>query len=317
MDIICIGEMVIDFLPGEDSGVYIRKAGGAPANVAIAAARNNLDAGFCGCVGDDDFGRFLFNTLSDNGVAILCPDMVKEAVTTMAFVTLSPSGDRSFTFARKPGADMFLTRAHIDQAKVVEAKIIHAGSCSLSKNPAADATIYAMEQGKKAGRLVSFDVNYRNLLWEDDRKAAMAAVQKVLPLVDFLKFSQEESDMIGGEENITATAKENDISVVVETLGAEGARCYWKEMIITIPGMKARCVDTTGAGDAFWGAFIARLLKSGVESTDDLTEVILKDALHYGNISGWLCVQKKGAIESLPTSAEIEAIKMEMAGGMT
>jgi len=312
MDIICVGEMVIDFLPGDESGVYIRKAGGAPANVAIAAARNGLKTGFCGCVGDDDFGRFLFDTLRNNDVSVLCQDMIKEAITTMAFVTLNSDGERSFTFARKPGADMFLTRAHIDKAKVTQAKILHAGSCSLSKDPAADATVYAMEQAKKSGRLVSFDVNYRNLLWDDDRQAAIKAVQNILPLVDLLKISEEECDFIGGEENIADTARKNGISLVVETLGSNGARCYWNNQIISIPGMKAVCVDTTGAGDAFWGGFLTCLLKSGIETTGHLTSEIIDDALHYGNIAGWLCVQKKGAIESLPTSEEIEAIKKEM-----
>lgn len=312
MDIICVGEMVIDFLPGEDEGVYIRKAGGAPANVAIAAARNGLETGFCGCVGDDDFGRFLFDTLRDNNVSVLCPEMVEEAVTTMAFVTLNRDGERSFTFARKPGADMFLTRTHIDKADVMRAKVLHAGSCSLSKDPAAGATVYAMEQAKKAGKIVSFDVNYRNLLWDNDRQAAMKAVQDILPIVDMLKVSEEECDFLGGEDNIAYTAKQNGISLVVETLGSKGARCYWNGKEIVMPGMKAVCVDTTGAGDAFWGGFLASLLKSGVENVSHLTDEIIKEALQYGNIAGWLCVQKKGAIESLPTSEEIEKIKKEM-----
>lgn len=311
MDIICVGEMVIDFLPGEESGVYIRKAGGAPANVAIAAARNGLKSGFCGCVGDDDFGRFLFDTLRSNNVAVLCPEMIKEAITTMAFVTLNSDGERSFTFARKPGADMFLTRAHVDNAGVTETKVLHAGSCSLSRNPAADATVYAMEQAKKAGRLVSFDVNYRNLLWDDDREAARKAVQDVLPLVDFLKISEEELDFVDGD--IAGAARKYGISLIVETLGSKGARCFWNDRVITVPGIKAKCVDTTGAGDAFWGGFISSLIKSGVEKTADLTPDIINNALQYGNIAGWLCVQKKGAIESLPTSEEIEAIRREMA----
>ncbi|MEE0767844.1 MAG: PfkB family carbohydrate kinase, partial [Christensenellales bacterium] len=86
LDLISVGEMVIDFLPGEEAGVYIRKAGGAPANAAIAVARNGLSAGFCGRVGADDFGRFLLDTLKENQVEALCPAMVQEAVTTMAFV---------------------------------------------------------------------------------------------------------------------------------------------------------------------------------------------------------------------------------------
>jgi len=247
-------------------------------------------------------------------VTVLCPEMIKEAVTTMAFVTLNSDGERSFTFARKPGADMFLTRNHVDNARVTGTRVLHAGSCSLSKNPASDATVYAMEQAKKAGRLVSFDVNYRNLLWDDDRDAAKTAVQKILPLVDMLKISEEELDFVGGEENIPNAAEKYGITLIVETLGSRGARCFWNGNIISVPGLKAKCVvDTTGAGDAFWGGFLSCLIKSGVEKTTDLTPEIIKNALQYGNIAGWLCVQKKGAIESLPTSEEIEAIRKEMA----
>lgn len=306
MDLVCVGEMVIDFLPGGEEGVYIRKAGGAPANVAVAAARNGLQVGFCGRVGNDDFGKFLVKTLQTNVVQVLCPKLVDEATTTMAFVSLDAHGDRSFTFSRKPGADMFLTRGDVDQANVCGAQIVHAGSCSLSKAPASDATVYAMTQAKAAGKLVSFDVNYRNLMWEDDRCACIRAVQEVLPLVDFLKISEEEADMLGAEPE--AAARKYGISVLVETLGGAGAKCVWNGKTLKVPGRPANCVDTTGAGDAFWGGFLSCLLQNGVRNVEDLTEALLIKAMHYGNAAGWLCVQKKGAMESLPTTEEISRI---------
>ena len=240
-------------------------------------------------------------------MSVLCPKLVDEAITTMAFVTLDDKGDRSFTFARKPGADMFLTRDDVDKAGVTDALIVHAGSCSLSRLPASDATVYALEQGKKAGKLISFDVNYRNLLWDDDREAAAKAVREILPLVDFLKISDEETDMIGGEEALPETAAANGISVIVETLGSNGARAYWNGRILTVSGIQSDCVDATGAGDAFWGAFLSSLIRSKVTSVDSLNEEILNRALLYGNVAGSLCVRRKGAIESLPTAEEIEA----------
>ncbi|HWR22803.1 MAG TPA: carbohydrate kinase [Feifaniaceae bacterium] len=312
-DLICVGEMVVDFLPGEEQGIYIRKAGGAPANVAIAAARNGLKTGFCGRVGGDDFGRFLFQTLQDNSVTVLCPDPVPEATTTMAFVTLYPGGERSFTFARKPGADMFLTKADIDAAGVREAGIVHAGSCSLSKPPASGATAYALAAGAAAGRLVSFDVNYRDLLWDGDRSAARQAVNDVLPYVDLLKLSEEELDFAGGEANIPAMAERYKIAAVVVTLGARGAHCYWNGRTIFAEGFLAGCVDATGAGDAFWGAFLSRLVRGGVKRTAELTGELLREAMVYGNLAGRLCVQKKGAIESLPAREQIEALRKELA----
>ena len=306
MKLICVGEMVIDFLPGTEESSYIRKAGGAPANVAVAVARNGLDVGFCGRVGNDDFGRFLIKTLEDNRVAVTCPKLVDEAITTMAFVSLDAHGDRSFTFARKPGADMFLTREDVDAAGVRDADMVHAGSCSLSRDPAADATVYAISESKRNGKLVSFAVNYRNLMWQDDRDACIAAVQKILPNVDFLKISEEEEDMLGAAPE--EAAETYGISVLVETLGSAGAKCHWNGKVLHIPGRKANCVDTTGAGDAFWGGFLSYLLRAGVTSTADLTEDLLLKAMHYGNVAGWLCVQKKGAMESLPTYDQVAAI---------
>lgn len=306
MKLICVGEMVIDFLPGTEEASYIRKAGGAPANVAVAVARNGLDVGFCGRVGNDDFGRFLVKTLEENHVAVTCPKLVDEAITTMAFVSLDEHGDRSFTFARKPGADMFLTREDVDAAGVKDADMVHAGSCSLSRDPAADATAYAITESKRNGKLVSFDVNYRNLMWQDNRDACSAAVQKILPHVDFLKISEEEEDMLGAAPE--EAAKKYGISVLVETLGSAGAKCFWNGKVLHIPGRKANCVDTTGAGDSFWGGFLSYLLRAGIKSTADLTEDLLLRAMHYGNVAGWLCVQKKGAMESLPTYEQVTAI---------
>ncbi|MFB0920264.1 MAG: carbohydrate kinase [Oscillospiraceae bacterium] len=306
MKFLSVGEMVIDFMPGEAEGIYIRKAGGAPANVAIALARHGCEAGFCGMMGNDDFGRFLVKTLTDNGVTPLVTELTDIATTTMAFVTLNPDGDRSFTFARKPGADMFLTREQLDHPWFDEAGIVHAGSCSLSKGDARNTTIYALEEGHRRGKLVSFDVNYRDLLWDGDRAAAAKSVMEVLPNVDLLKISEEEADMVGGEAVLPKLMLDNGIMVIVETLGAEGVRCFWNGKTLELPGIKADCVDTTGAGDAFWGGFLATLIKVGATQEKDLNEKLLLSALKCGNISGWLCVQKKGAIESLPTAEEVK-----------
>ena len=305
-DLICVGEMLIDFLPGSQDGVYIRMPGGAPANVAVAAARSGLDVGFCGCLGDDDFGRFLLDTLKQHYVRPLCPEPTKQATTTMAFVTLNEQGERSFTFARKPGADIFLTCEDVDRVNVAQATIVHAGSFSLSRNPAADATRHAMEAAHKAGKLVSFDINYRNVAWEDDRDGCSKAVKEILPFVDFLKVSEEEVDMLGMSPE--DAVQEYHIAVLAETLGADGARIHCQGKSFYIPGRKVTCVDTTGAGDAFWGGFLSCLLRSGVTAASDLTEDSVLRAARYGNVAGALCVQRKGAMASLPTAEEILTI---------
>lgn len=313
MDAICIGEMLIDFTPGQIPGSYMRNPGGAPANACIAMARNGLRTGFLGKLGNDDFGRFLKNTLEENQVELLCPKLTDQAVTTMAFVTLYEDGERSFTFARKPGADMLLEKDDIKKEDIESARLIHAGSFGLSKEPARSATVWAMKTAKELGRLVSFDVNYRDTVWESEREA-IETVDSILDTVDFLKISEEELKFVGGEANIPAFMKEHDITAVIETLGADGARYFFGENRGHVPGQKVKAVDATGAGDAFWGGFLSRLLMSGVCAVKEVTEEIVRASLEYGNASGGLCVQKMGGIPALPTKEEVERCLKESAG---
>ncbi|MBP5298481.1 MAG: carbohydrate kinase, partial [Lachnospiraceae bacterium] len=173
MRILCIGEMLIDFTPvkGMDNS-YTANPGGAPANVAVSAARNEIKAGFLGKLGNDDFGRLLVNTLKKDNVEILATDLTDEATTTLAFVTLDESGDRSFTFARKPGADMLLSEDDVAKVDFNEWDIVHAGSVSQSGLPERDAVLTALKKAKDCGKIVSFDINYRDKIWgfEDCKK---------------------------------------------------------------------------------------------------------------------------------------------------
>ena len=307
MDLYSIGELVIDFTPGNEPASYIRNPGGAPGNAAIAAARSGLSAGVCSSVGEDDFGHFLAQTMEENGVRLLNPEPCTKAITTLAFVTLAPDGNRSFTFARKPGAGMFLEESAVKEEEIRDSVIVHAGSCSLSASPAAEATVKALRLGHALGRLVSFDVNYRSVMWNGDQGACAAKVREILPFVDLLKVSDEEVGMVGGEEALPGLMKEYGIAAIAETLGGAGARCFFEGRSWDVPSHKVPCVDTNGAGDAFWGAFLSSLRIQGVEQTSDLTEEVLRRAMEYGSAAGALTVQKKGAIPALPTREEIEA----------
>lgn len=306
LDLYSIGEMVIDFIPGSEPGSYVRNAGGAPANVAIAMTRNGLKAGMCCSVGADDFGRFLMKTLEENQVRRIKPGLCEEAITTMAFVNLAENGERTFTFARKPGADMFLSEEDVKEEDIKESCIIHAGSCSLSALPASEATVRALKLGHEFKKLVSFDVNYRNLMWKDDQEACAKAVLNLLPYVDILKISEEEVDMLGGEAGLPELMDRYSLTLIVETLGSAGAKCYFDGRVFSVEGKKAKAVDATGAGDAFWGGFLSSLRIQGVERAGQLTVEMIEKALKYGNTAGWICVQHKGAISSLPTREEIE-----------
>ena len=282
MSILCIGEMLIDFTPVSGmKNTYTANPGGAPANVAVSASRAGVKAGFLGKLGNDDFGRLLIDTLKKDNVEIMLPNLTDEAVTTLAFVSLDENGDRSFTFARKPGADMLLSTTDVENIDFTSWDIVHAGSVSQSGRPERDAVLLALEKAKKAGKIVSFDINFRDKIWSFDE--CKKEVLNVFPYVDLLKISEEEL-----------------------TLGGDGAVIFYAGEEITIPAMKAKCIDTTGAGDAYWGGFLSSLIKQGVRTVTDLDKDKLTAAGKYGAISGGLCIQKPGGIPALPTASEIE-----------
>lgn len=314
MDVICIGEMLIDFTPCEEALTYKANPGGAPANVIISVSRNGLDAGFIGRLGNDDFGRLLADTLKKDDVKLLCPKLTDEAVTTLAFVTLTEGGERSFTFVRKPGADLLLSKEDVKLEDIKNTKILNAGSVGMSGNPSADAIVYAMKTAHELGKIVAFDINYRDKIWSmGDCKTQ---VERVLPYIDLLKISDEETEFVGGVENIPAFMEKHNIKAVVLTLGTDGAKYYCRnsEGSVTsghVAGRKVKAVDATGAGDAFWGSFLSKLLIDGVSSVDDITDKKLHNAMIYGNVAGSLCVQKKGGIPAIPTRKEIEAAALE------
>jgi len=309
-DLISLGEVLIDFIPTGRPNELTINFGGAPANVAVAVARNGLKSGFCGMVGNDDFGNLIATTFEEENVDFLCDEFTEEAITTLAFVQLDEHGDRSFTFARKPGADMFLDHEQIPPEQIANTKMLNAGTLSMTGGKSKDTTIYALKEAARQNKIVTMDLNYRPPLWDYDMDACADVFHSVLPYVDLLKISDEEAPML--RMSVKEVMKKYDLTAVIETLGADGSRVYFQDDIIEQPGIKADVKDTTGAGDAFWGAFLSEILRTGKEDVQDLSYADFSNAIKMGAISGYYCVQQKGAIESLPTYEEIIQAKKEL-----
>lgn len=305
MSILCIGEILIDFTPVEGmEHSYTANPGGAPANVAVSVARNKIRSGFLGKLGNDDFGRMLKKTMEDNNVELLCPDLTDEATTTMAFVSLDANGDRSFTFARKPGADLLLDTKDVERVDLSSWDMVHAGSVSQSGLPERDAVLLALERAHTLGKIVSFDINFRDKIWSFEE--CKEEVLKILPYVDLLKISDEELSFAGGRDNIPSVMQKYGITAVALTLGGDGSEIFFDNKSEVFPPMSVQVTDTTGAGDAYWGAFLSSLLRQGVKTVSDITWERLTIAAKYGSISGGLCVTKHGGIPALPAIEEIE-----------
>ena len=205
IDVVALGECLIDFTPnGENTqgiALFARNPGGAPANVLAMNACLGGKTAFIGKVGKDGFGDFLRQTLIDSGIDVSGLAVDEKVPTTLAFVQLDANGDRSFTFYRSPGADVMLTEAEVNTALIDDCTVFHFGSVSMTAEPCRTATLAAARYARQRGKLVSFDPNYRPLLWESTAEA-VRQMQAGVELADLLKVSEEEMQLITGETDL-------------------------------------------------------------------------------------------------------------------
>jgi fructokinase len=312
LDIIACGELLIDFVSTE-SGVTLaeapafkKAAGGAPANVAVGAARLGYKVGFLGQVGEDEFGHFLADTLANAGVDIGGLRFSDEAHTALAFVSLRADGERSFMFYRNPSADMLWRPEHVDPVYAANTRIFHYGSISLITEPSRSATLAALDYARGGGALISYDPNLRMPLWPsaDTARAGMLAGWQHAELA---KVSEEELAFMTGETDLAAGARavwHDRLRLLVVTCGAQGCHYFTRDGASgAIPGFRVQAVDTTGAGDGFVAGLLAGLLDCGLQWDQRQLEA----ALRFGNAVGALTTTERGAIPALPTRAAVEA----------
>ena len=308
MKITTIGEILIDMTQtGTDArgnAVFSAIPGGAPANVAVAVRKLGIESRFVGCVGNDPFGTILKNTLLRYNVDSGGLQVTDKASTTLAVVTVDPSGERSFAFCRRPGADTQIDRAKALEA-VKDADILHFGSVSLSSPLCRDTITAAVSFAKENGALITYDPNYRASLWQSEEEA-IREMRAVLPLCDIVKISEEETLLLTGFEAPEDAAKalaEKGVRLTIVTLGAEGA--YWRfgEHSGTVPGFRVKVADTNGAGDTFFGAFLSRIAKrSGLSG---LTPEQTESYVRYANRAASITASRPGAIPAMPTEDEL------------
>ena len=309
MTITTIGEILIDMtqIGADENGIprFAANPGGAPANVAVAARRLGAKTAFIGCVGEDAFGSFLRETLEKNGVDVSGMQWSKSSSTTLAVVTVDKTGERSFSFCRKPGAD---TRIHAQQAidALGDTGILHFGSVSLTDPFCRDTILCVVQAAKANGALITYDPNYRAALW-NSQDAAVLQMRSVLPLCDVVKISDEETELLCGQKDPHAAARklmDLGVKLALVTLGPDGAlwRCGDREG--TVPGYKVKVADTNGAGDTFFGAFLSKIAQRG--GLEGITAEEISAFVRFANRAASLTTSRSGAIPAMPTLQEME-----------
>jgi len=306
-----LGECLIDFalVPGGETIDLKGNPGGAPANVLAAAAKLGHSTAFIGKVGQDFFGRTLKNCLDGCHIDTSNLIMARQP-TTLAIVSIDGAGERSFSFYRDNTADVNLRYEDIDEELLKTARIFHFGSVSMTAEPARSATLQVAKTAKQAGAVISFDPNLRPMLWAD-LSEAREQIRKGLTLADLVKVNAEEAEFIteikDPEQAGRKLMADYGLRLLAVTLDRDGSILFSQNAALRHSGYPARCVDSTGAGDAFWGAALSFLLENGL-LMQDCSRDTLTDLSAFANGAGALTTQKPGAIPALPAREEIQKL---------
>ncbi|TDQ37702.1 carbohydrate kinase family protein [Aureibacillus halotolerans] len=310
INVTALGELLIDFTTEgtNDAGlpIFTANPGGAPGNVLVALSSLGEETAFIGCVGKDKFGSLLESTLQAKGVNT--SGLIHSNIhTTLAFVKLDGSGDRSFSFCRNPGADIMLAEKELALDLISQSRIFHVGSLSMTDEPVRGATRAALKHAKQHKKLISFDPNLRPLLWRslDEAKECML---EVMAYADIVKVSEEELEFLTGTKDIDlgaqALSQQFNFSLLFVTQGQHGSSCYCQGTSVFSPGIAVQAIDTTGCGDAFVAGVLHQLLeKTPIDL--NLNETEMRSILDFGNSMGAFVATRKGGIPAMPTLEQI------------
>lgn len=308
-----IGELLIDFQSVgigslKDTEQFIKKAGGAPANVCAQAAKLGCSTVYLTKVGDDGFGDFLIESIKEVGIDTSYVKKDKNYSTSLAFVSFEANGEREFSFYRSNAADLNFTREDFKDVKFQKDDILEFGSVALQSEVAKDTHRYLINKAKECGALIAFDPNLRLNLWNDHNELKNV-VNEFIKYADIIKIGKDELEFIKGKDlsnSINELFKAN-LKVLLLTDGANGADVYVNNKQYHCPGYKVKTVDTTGAGDSCFGAFLACLLKNNIKKESLLNETNdYQKMLNFACKAGAYTTTGYGAIKAMGDQDSIE-----------
>lgn len=306
MKVLCIGEALIDMICTDrgsrlaDGQNFLKKAGGAPANVAAAIAALGGEVDMAAKVGKDPFGQHLIDLLNDMGVATQFIIQDPNSFTTFAFVSLMEDGERDFYFNR--GADGQLSVSDLADLNLNEYGIVHFGSATgFLPGPLQSTYIDLLNKAKAAGALISFDPNYRHLLFPNNTNSFTTQSWHFIQTCDFFKLSDEEAMLITGLDTVQAAAealRAKSNAVFAITLGKEGTFLATNNGMEIISSIPITPVDATGAGDAFVGAVLYQLLDTKPADLPNLSIETWRKIISNANKAGARTCEYMGAMEA-------------------
>ncbi len=313
-DVIALGELLIDFtqigISAQGNALFEANPGGAPCNVLAMLKKLGRECAFIGKVGQDSFGVQLRQSLESVGIDTGCLLTDPEIPTTLAIVHNAANGDRDFSFYRNPGADVMLSQNDIPGDLLANCRVFHFGSLSLTHEGVRKATQHAVELARQNGAIISFDPNLRPPLWKN-LDCAKDQISWGLSQSDVVKISDNEIEFMTGEKSFSAGANnlmsENpNIKLLCVTAGADGSYSFTGGESAYAPAFHlGGTIETTGAGDTFCACMLHHVLDNGLEgfSSEGLNRM-----LRFANAAAYLVTTKRGALKSMPSLQQIEAV---------
>lgn len=304
--VVTMGEMMIYFTPLENGVTlasvshFTKSAGGDAAIVAVAVARLGGESAFVGKLGEDEFGQYLVDILTEEGVNTESVLRTDQANTALAFASRKPGGETDYLFYRSPSAGMLLAAGELDEQWFADA-IFHFCSICLYEAPIKYAHLSAIDYVRKHNGIVSFDPNIRLPLWQNSMKCR-DTILEFISRVDIVKVTEEELYFITGINNVDKAVDSlfsEGVKVIICTHGRRGATLFTDHHRIKVDGFVVDDVDATGAGDAFIGSFLFILAQLD-GNLEGLSENEFTKMLRFANAAGALATTKPGAIFSMP-----------------
>lgn len=311
-DVTALGELLIDLTQNgmSEQGNPILEAnpGGAPCNVLACLSKHGHKTAFIGKVGKDGFGEQLTKGLVETGISTEGLQYDTQVHTTLAVVHTYADGDRDFSFYRNPGADMMLKAEEVDEQIIKNSKIFHFGSLSMTDQPVRSAHQHALKIAEEAGCLRSYDPNLRPPLWPN-LEVAKENILELMAHCDILKISDNEIQWLSGKEDydegIAWLRSRYDIPLIFLTLGKDGSRAYCGDVRTQQAGFKLNTIETTGAGDTFFGSVLHQILEKGFRP---YTKEELDEMLRFANAAAALVTTRRGALRVMPSAEEIAVV---------
>ena len=311
-DVTALGELLIDLTQNgmSEQGNPILEAnpGGAPCNVLACLSKHGHKTAFIGKVGKDGFGEQLTKGLVETGISTEGLQYDTQVHTTLAVVHTYADGDRDFSFYRNPGADMMLKAEEVDEQIIKNSKIFHFGSLSMTDEPCRSAHLHALKIAEEAGCLRSYDPNLRPPLWPN-LEVAKENILELMAHCDILKISDNEIHWLSGKEDydegIAWLRSQFDIPLIFLTLGKDGSRAYCGDVRTQQAGFKLNTIETTGAGDTFFGSVLHQILEKGFRP---YTKEELDEMLRFANAAAALVTTRRGALRVMPSKDEIAEV---------